>query len=834
MQFYTNVYQHKNKFLVRGYENGRAVKKTVQYKPYLFVPSKEADSPYKTTFGEPVSRMDFDNVWEAREFVKEYKGVEGFHIYGSKHFVHNYIYDEFKGDVDYDPEAISVVSLDIENEMGKEDIVTSLQNTAHPITAVTIGKNNKFVTLGTKDFDTSKFENARFIKCRDEKELLIKLIQCLASDEFNPDVLTGWNVEFYDIPYLLGRVNVVLGKEWVDKFSPWGIVKPFEIELKGRKVTSYEIVGVVVLDYLQLYKKFTYSDQESFKLDHIAQVELDEKKVDYTSLGYVNLNDLYERNPQLFYEYNLQDTMLIDRLEDKMKLIELVFAMAYDAKVNYIDTLASVKPWEVIINNFLMDQKLVHKSKSKSINRPFPGGYVKDVQVGEHKWVVSLDLTSLYPHLIMHYNISPETFIEKISSFLSVDELLKGGFRYQHEDLAYTANGCLYTKKFHGFLPAIMQKMYNDRNRYKKKMLEYEKEYERTKDPKLKKLISKFNNLQMAKKIQLNSAYGALGNQYFEHYDVNHAEAITLSGQLSIRWIAKSLNEYLNKIIKTDNVDYVIASDTDSVYLSLDGMVNRFFSGEDDKKKLVKILEKFAIEKLQPFIDAEYQRLADYMNAYDQKMIMKLECIADKAIFTAKKRYAMNIWYKEGVFYDKAKLKLVGIDAVKSSTPAACRAAIIDCINIIMNDTEEDLHKYVDQYRPKFNQSKFEDIASPRGVSDVTSYLTNGPELFSKGTPINSKGSILYNHLLKQMGLTDMYEQIGNGDKIKYFYLKMPNPHRVNVIACPGRLPEEFKLQPYLDYDLQFQKVFVDPLMLLLTAIGWSTEKKSTLEDFFS
>jgi hypothetical protein len=277
----------------------------------------------------------------------------------------------------------------------------------------------------------------------------------------------------------------------------------------------------------------------------------------------------------------------------------------------------------------------------------------------------------------------------------------------------------------------------------------------------------------------------------------------------------------------------VIASDTDSVYVSFERLVDTHFSKEPDKLKLVKILEKFAIDKLQPFITSEYEKLATYMNAYDQKMIMKLECIADKAIFTAKKRYAMNIWYKEGVFYEKAKLKLVGIEAIKSSTPLACRNAIIDCINIIMNDTENDLHKYVEKFRAEFVEMDFEQIGSPRGVSNVAKYASGKADLFVTGTPINAKGSVLYNHLLKKHNLTDRYELISDGDKIKYCYIKEPNPHRVNVISCPGKLPEEFNLKPYLDYATQFDRAFIAPLQILLSAIGWNTEKKSTLEDFW-
>lgn len=834
MDFYTHVHQQKDKFLVRGYRDGKQIKEIHRYKPRLFVDSKSGNSKFKTTDGNPIEPMEFDSVWEAKNFLKEYQNVAGFNIYGSKHFLYSFIYDNFTKEIDYDPSAIKIASLDIENEMGGEDIATSLQNVANPITAITLGTKDKYLTFGVKDFDTSKYEGmCEYIKCIDEEDLLKRFV--IAFQQMNPDVLTGWNVEFYDIPYLVGRIIRLLGETWAKDLSPWGKLRPYEVEIKGRAITTYDIVGCVVLDYLALYKKFTYNDQESFKLDHIAFIELGEAKVDYTAEGYKNLNDLYERNPQLFYEYNVQDTVLINRIEDKMKLIELVFAMAYDAKINYIDCLASVKPWEVIINNYLLDQNLVYAPKQKSENRPFPGGYVKDVQVGEHKWVMTFDLASLYPHLIMQYNISPDTFVRK-GPVVSIDSLLTRKHTVADPSSSWTANGCLYTNSRQGFLGAIMEKMYDDRSVYKKKMLQAEKEYEKTKDKELEKRISKFNNLQMAKKIQLNSAYGALGNQYFQYYDVNHAEAITLSGQLSIRWIAESVNKFLNKINKTENQDYVIASDTDSIMVSFEKTVELFFNQyADDKKKMTRILEKFAQEKIQPLIDREYQALAEYMNAYKQKMQMKLEVIADKAIFTAKKRYVMNMWHKEGVFYDKPKLKMTGIDAVKSSTPAACRSAIIDCINIIMQGTEKELQSYVKEFRGRFNSMSFEQIASPRGVSNVSQYEMpkKSNVLFKVGTPINVKGSILYNHLLRTLNLTSQYETISGGDKIKYCYLKQLNPHRINVIACPGKLPAEFKLDQYLDKDKQFERAFESPLRLLLDPIGWNIEHKASLAAFF-
>ena len=424
-------------------------------------------------------------------------------------------------------------------------------------------------------------------------------------------------------------------------------------------------------------------------------------------------------------------------------------------------------------------------------------------------------------------------FIKRLAGFPSIDQILTGT-RVPDTEWSIAANGCAYSKEKQGFLGAIMAKMYDDRVIYKKQMIECKKEYERTKDKSLLKEISRLDNMQMAKKIQLNSAYGALGNKYFRWFDINHAEAITMSGQLSIRWIADRMNEYLNKLCKTTDVDYIVASDTDSIYVTVANLVDMIFPDQTDTKKIVAWLDKVCIEKLEPFIDKCYQDLADHMGAFAQKMKMKRECIADKAIWTAKKRYILNVWNVEGVAYDKAKLKMSGIEAVKSSTPQACRDALKNAFDIIMNKNEAALQSYIAQFKEEFKTLPFETIAFPRGVTNVSQYMRRGQELFATGTPIHVKGSILYNKLIDDMKVRDKYETIANGDKIKFAYLKQPNPYRINVISAPGQLPEEFKLQQYIDYDLQFSKSYVDPLSIILDSIGWSAEKKSTLDDFFS
>jgi len=338
----------------------------------------------------------------------------------------------------------------------------------------------------------------------------------------------------------------------------------------------------------------------------------------------------------------------------------------------------------------------------------------------------------------------------------------------------------------------------------------------------------------MAKKISLNSAYGAIGNQYFRYYKLANAEAITLSGQVSIRWIENKTNEYLNNLLQTKDTDYVIASDTDSIYINFGPLVDKFFSAKSgDKAAVVSILDKICQEKLEPFIERSYEKLASYVNAYDQKMQMKRENIADRGIWTAKKRYILNVWNSEGVQYTEPKLKMMGIEAVKSSTPAPCRRMIKDALKLMMSGTEEEVIDFIDKSRAEFKKMPPEQISFPRSVSDVQKYKGSS-EIYVKGTPIHARGALLYNHYIKDKKLTNKYSLIQNGEKIKFCYLKKPNILHENVISFIQDFPTELGLDKYIDYDLQFDKSFLEPLKIILDSIGWSVEKTINLELFFA
>jgi DNA polymerase elongation subunit (family B) len=829
--FYTNVQLIGNQFLVRGVENGKRFETRDEFFPTLFVKTKK-DSKYRTLSGEAVEPINPGTVRDCREFYKKYDEVDGFQIYGNDRYVYQYISEKYPEDeIKFDISKIKLVTLDIEvaSEQGFPDV----ESCSEEILAITIQdySTKKIITWGSKPFKNTR-DDVTYHHCPNEYELLNNFIHYWMVDV--PDVITGWNIQFYDIPYICKRLNRVLGEKLMKRMSNWGLVTEGEVFINGRKHTTFDVGGLTQLDYLDLYKKFTYKAQESYRLDYIAEVELGQKKLDHSEFD--TFKDFYTQGWQKFIEYNIVDVELVDRLEDKMKLIELALTMAYDAKVNYADVFYQVRMWDNIIYNYLKKRDIVIPPKNKSQkNEKYAGAYVKEPKPGKYDWVVNFDLNSLYPHLIMEFNISPETLVDEKHPTITVDKILNQELTFEmYSDYAVCANGAMFRKDVRGFLPELMEKMYQDRVIFKNKMIEAKKQYEKNKTKELEKEIARCNNIQMAKKISLNSAYGAIGNQYFRYYKLENAEAITLSGQVAIRWIESKMNSYLNKLLKTDDIDYVIASDTDSIYLNMGPLVETVYKGrEKTTQSIVSFLDKICKVELEKYIEGCYQELASYVNAYDQKMQMKRENIADRGIWTAKKRYILNVWDSEGVRYEEPKLKMMGIEAVKSSTPAPCRKMIKDALKLMMSGTENEVIDFIENSRKQFKQLPPEQIAFPRTASDVQKYQSSS-SIYAKGTPVHIRGALLFNHYIKDKKLTNKYSLINNGEKVKFIYLKKPNSIHENIISFIQEFPKELNLDKYIDYDLQFEKSFVEPLRAILDAIGWSVKKTVNLDSFFS
>jgi DNA polymerase elongation subunit (family B) len=846
MKYYTNVEIWGGRVLYRGIEDGRRVQHKVEYNPTLFVPSQKP-TKYTTIHGEYVGPVKPGSIRECRDFVKQYEGVDSFKIYGNTRYQYCFIADEFPGVIDWSINDINVANIDI--EVGSENGFPEPDQADEPLTAVTVHMNGTFTTFGCGVYNNSR-NDVEYFKCADEFDLVRKFLGWWQSN--TPDVITGWNIEAFDVPYLVNRIKKLFGENEIKKLSPWNIVTPRLADVGMKKVGSYGILGVPILDYLKLYRWYAPDgrSQESYRLDNIGHVELGERKLSYSEYG--SLHNLYKEDYQKFIDYNIKDVDLVKRLEEKHKLIELALTLSYDNKCNYEDVFTQVRMWDVICFNHLKAKNIVvppiveHEKEAAYV-----GAYVKDTINGFHRWVASFDVNSEYPSVIMGSNISPETIIQPddytdamrslISCNVSVDKLLDRTIDLsflKEEDVCLTANGQFYRRDKQGFMPEMVEKMFNDRKVYKKAMLDaetqYENETDKTKKAELKKKIAKFKNLQLCKKVSLNSLYGAMGSKYFRFFDLRNAIAVTTTGQLSIRWIERSLNDYLRKVLKT-NDDFVIAVDTDSVYLNLAEVVYKTLPDDvKDPAKAINFLDRVCESKLQPVIDKACGELGDYTNVFQQKIVMKREVLADKAIWTAKKRYILNVHNSEGVQYAQPKKKVMGLEMVKSSTPTACREKLREAIDVIFDTDETNIISFIETFRSDFPNLPLADIAFPRGLNALVKWHDK-KTLYASGTPIHVRGAILYNHLLSKHGVDTKYQMIQTGEKLKYIYLKEPNHIQSNIISFPaGGIPEEFDLQQYIDYNTQFEKSFLEPLKIILDAIGWKTEHVSSLEDFFS
>ena len=834
-----------NNILYRGIQNGKRVREKIEYSPSLYIPSKKITN-FTSLEGDYLDQKIFGRINDARDYIKQFNGVSnGPKIYGQTRFEYAFIADQHTGMVDYDFDKIQIAVVDI--EVGSENGFPDPYKANEPITAICV----KFMNFGKSAFvfacgDYEVQGEEVYVKCKDEYSLC-KQFMAFWKDNY-PDILTGWNTKFFDEPYLINRFRKILGEDEAKKLSPWNYIGERKTVINGREMIAYNIMGVESLDYIELYKWYAPGgkSQESYRLDAIANVELGEGKISYDE--YDNLHSLYRLNFQKFIEYNIKDVELIFKLEEKLKLLELAVTLAYDTKTNFEDVFAQTRMWDSLTYAYLFEKGIIVPPKViKSKDGMFEGAYVKEVQVGKHDWVASFDLNSLYPHLMMQFNISPETLIEPenytdemreiLSNGVSVDKLLsKSVDTSKLKGATITPNGQFFRTDIQGFLPRMMEEMYTDRKKFKKLMLqakqEYENETDESKKYEIEKRIAKYNNIQLAKKVGLNSAYGALGSQYFRFYDLRMALGVTTSGQLSIRWIEAKLNNWMNKLLKSEK-DYVIASDTDSIYLNLGPLVDSIVKTPTETSKVISIMDRICEDKIQPFIDKSYKELADYVCAYSQKMEMKREGLSDKGIWTAKKRYILNVYNNEGVQYKEPQLKVMGLEMVKSSTPSVIREKMKELIKLMVNGTEEDVQKFIADFRKEFKGLPPEEISSPRGCNGLSKY-TSTLSLYEKGTPIHVKGAILYNHYLKEKGLTKKYPLIQEGEKLKYSYLKMPNPFKDTVISFPNSLPKEFGLHDYIDYDVQFEKAFIEPIKVILDCMKWTTEKTSTLEGFFS
>lgn len=843
--FYTCVNRYGNSILARGYTSeGKPFSKRVKYKPTLFLPSSNPSTTWKGIDGTPVDPFVIDSMSEAKDFYERYSDVSNMKVFGNNNFVAQFIQEAFPGQIKHNRSYMNVGNFDI--EVASDDGFPEPADAKYPVISIAYlsSREKIFHVWGLGDYDPAQGRERlkddysdyliQYRKCDSEEDLLDKFL--IYWENNTPDVITGWNIRLFDVPYLVNRVINLWGDSSRNRFSPWKQVNYRAIGIKGKNLDAYEIYGVQQLDYYDIFQKFGYSygTQESYTLDHIANTVLGEKKISYEEYG--TLHSLYKHDYQKFIDYNIRDVLLVDALDKYLDLMDLTMIVAFKGGVNFMDAFGTTAIWDSLIYRYLYDKKIAVPPTKNQQRGDYPGGYVKEPHTGMTEWVTSFDLNSLYPNLIVQYNMSPETLVDD-----EMDIAMPSGVEYYlkyattdeapphnaNVPYAVAANGACFKKDERGHLPDIIIGLYNERKAVKRSMLDAKQEYEKTHAVELKREINRFDNTQMAVKILLNSLYGALGNQYFRYYDLRVAEGITLSGQLAVRWAEENMNKHMNKLLKSKK-DYVIAMDTDSIYVNFGPLVNAV-----NPKDPVNFIDQACQQKFQPMLQKAYDDMFVKMNAFDNRMVMEREVIADKAVWTAKKRYIMNVHNSEGVQYAEPKLKVQGIEAVKSSTPMVVRDKFRKAYKIILTSTEDELQKFVKEFYDEFNSLSPEDVSFPRGVSNINKWTSPAPnELYKKGTPIHVRGAILYNDAIKKKGLK--LESLKNGSKVKFCYLKKPNPLHENIISFPQFLPRELDLNKYIDYELQFDKTFKEPLKIVTDAIGWHVEKTNTLDAFFS
>ena len=810
--------------------DGRAYHIKTPYRPTYYLPVDIHTG--ETSFdGRPLLPQQCESIREGRQFLSEHSDA-----YGNIQCEYMVLSDVYGGtDIVPDMDRLYIWNIDI--EVDSEVDFAPVEDPHNAVTAITVmwrhmGQRGT-VVYGLKPYVAAA--DVTYTCYETEEKLLAAFLVDWCGNNDYPDIITGWNVQFFDIPYLVNRVRRVLGTTNANRFSPYRQLSDRRVTFHGRDQSAVDIRGVAILDYFELYRKFTYTQQESYRLDHIAHVELGKRKLSYAE--YSGLSALYTENYQKFIEYNIQDVQLVESLDDKMKLLELVCALAYSAKANYVDTFRQVRLWDVMIYHHLRTRhQQIPPKKSEVKDTQYVGAYVKDPQVGQHPWVCSFDVASMYPHIIREWNLSPETLVGNRVTTLTVDALLDrtnvkdylSDGDHVPEGYALAANGVLTRRDKEGFLPAMLKALYDERIRFKNLATASKKQREAlTKDDPqyavLTRQIAAYHNQQLVRKVGLNSAYGALGSNYFRYYDTHMAEAVTLTGQFVIRDIAKAVNVYLNTTFKT-NEDYIVASDTDSIYVRLGCVVDKYLEHKPTANitECVMLLDRFCAERIEPVLAATFDNIAMYLNVAVPCLSMTREVIANKGVWTAKKRYILNVCDSEGVRYREPKLKIMGIEAVKSSTPALCRHMITEVLKLFMNQTQEDVWAYIKAQREVFGCGKFEDVAFPRSVNGLKKYDTHD----RKGCPIQVKGALVYND---HIGAMKKFEPIRDGQKIRFAYLREPNRFQSKVLAAPDGCPASWKVETMLDYETQWQKSFIEPLTAILGCAGWSVEKADVL-----
>lgn len=869
--FYLNCVQRGSNILLTYSQDGETkYQKINDYKPSMFTESMGPTGFTELLTGKHMLKKTYNSMWEANQAIRAAHDTEGATIYGNRNFHYTWLHEHFKDmETSYDASLIRGFIIDIECPADKGFPEPTLAEWAINLMCIHDSKTGLYDVYGLHEYNIERYmdkliaggvkrEEVVYHQFDTENELLEGMLSYWENNY--PQYITGWNITQFDMPYIYNRLQRCGFNP--NRLSPWGSVRVRDFTNKFQKDAQNIIIsGISDLDYLDMYRDSpAVPNRASHKLDFILQIEKLSGKIDFSDIA-PDLKTLCKVDWDLYSTYNIIDVAGVKALNDKYGLIEIAFAVAYAAGINYSDVSSPVNTWENIFYRDLIKDNIILPPKKFHEKLPFEGGYVKHPQTGKHRWVCSFDLASLYPHLIMQFNISPETITPMMVSGINVDSMAEGT-PYQvppiNLNLAVCPTGNTFKRDAAGIFPRLMLRLYLERKAIKAEMLIHEQDVVDIEAGKVdeamfakynlpfesdpanyglllsaaKKQVVLKNGAQMVRKILLNSAYGAMANIHFCLFDLRLAESVTKSGQLAIRWIGRIVNERLNVALRTTDVDYIVYTDTDSIYVKLEKVVELTGFTEKTTGEIVDMLDDFCTRKMEPLINQGYEELAKYTNAFEQKMFMDREVISDNSIFCAKKRYAMSVWNSEGVAYDEPYIKVMGLELVQSSTPQVCRDAMKDVVRMILNNTEKELHDFFSEFKGKYKSFTPEEIAQPSGVSAMEEKYCNFDGSFKEGNVYyKSRASIMYNRHLDKIGLDK--EKIVAGDKIKYLDLILPNAIKSKDIGFLDVLPPEFNLSKNVNYKSMFEKTFAKPMRNLVGLIGWTLEPIATLHGLF-
>lgn len=817
--FYTNVTRSKNELLVRGYDKGRdghytRYRTRTGFDPVFYVPTSDPNAVYHDVItGKALSPVQCTSMYDASDFIKRNSGFSQPMVFGRKDYIGSYINRIWPTSPEYDDASIRVAFLDIEVSMvgGK----ARPDNAWQPVTAFTVGVGGQYWSVGTKDFVPNK-KTIKYKKAADEKALLATLGEMLRI--LDVDVVSGWNTSGYDLPYLINRCETVLGEGQSAILSPWKLPGKvtFRTDRFQRVRIDGQIPGISSLDYLLLYKKFVTTQREEYTLDYISRFELGDSKTEYAN-DYDSLDTLYEKNHQLFMEYNVHDVELVYLLDQKLQFMPLVFSIAYDAKVNYDLVLGSVAMWETIIHNHILKKKQVasipesHGDKSGAI----AGAYVKPIVPGIYRSVASFDASSLYPSLIRMLNISPDTLTGD-HLVVSKDDIHGDGWDWapawaKEHNVSVAGSGFCFTNEKIGFLPELMEEYYQKKQAAGDELVKLQREYQRTNDPVTKAKADRIAQRRSAIKVLINSCYGSTATPFFQFFDIRLAESVTLSGQLLIQETARAMNEHVDRLTGIPK-DRVIGSDTDSIYIDCADITL-----DCDE------LEKVCANDFGPYLEKVMMRIKQLTNAVGPPVIMAREVIADKALWVAGKNYAIRMISNKGVVYAHPKYKVMGLQAVRSTTPSLVRKYMNGAIELILDQKQDDLNAYIAKCKAEYMSAGVREIAKSGRYKADAKVRTQA-----------IKAAELYNAEIVRRKLTDECSKITDGDKLRIVELMRPNPFNADVFGFPnGHLPD-LGVEPYIDRESMFSAYFLDVVTKWCDIANLTAKRGDTLADFFS